>query len=192
MLDMETIVVKQRARKQRGYTLAELMTTLTVVGVSLSFAIPTFMTVVNNNRRATAVNQLVSTMHLARSEAVTRNLQVTICPSTDGIRCEATPWEKGWLAFPDLDSDRQVDANEVVIATGNDFSNIDISTIEFPTFLVYRPNGRVMVNNIGQNTGQLTFCDKRGADHARVVVINSSGQPRLSEYQMDGSKPVCN
>lgn len=183
--------MKTKFENQRGFTLADLMVSLTVLGISLSFAVPSFQTVVSNNRRATAVNQLVSTMYVARSEAVTRNVQVTVCPSTNGTSCSATPWKKGWLAFPDLDGDRQVDAGEAVIATANEFSNIEIDTTEFPTFFVYRPNGRVMVNNTGENTGQLTFCDKRGADHARVVVVNSSGQPRLSEYQMDGSTPVC-
>jgi type IV fimbrial biogenesis protein FimT len=187
MTTMET----GKFKTQRGFTLVELMTTLTALAITLSFAVPSFQTVVNNNRRASAVNQLVSTMHVARSEAVTRNLQVTVCPSTDGTSCSTTPWKKGWLAFPDLDGDRTVDVNEPVISITNEFSNIDITTTEFPTFFVYRPNGRVMVNNIGQNTGQLTFCDERGADHARVVVVSSSGQPRLSEYQMDGSKPVC-
>jgi type IV fimbrial biogenesis protein FimT len=183
--------MKTKFEKQRGFTLADLMITLLVLGISLSFAVPSFQTVVNNNRRSTAVNQLVSTMHVARSEAVTRNLQVTVCPSTNGTSCTASAWKKGWLAFPDLNGDRAVDANEPVMTVASEFSNIEIDTADFPTFFVYRPNGRIMVNNVGQNTGQLTFCDDRGADHARVVVISSSGQPRLSEYQMDGSAPVC-
>jgi exodeoxyribonuclease V alpha subunit len=36
------------------------MVSLTVMGISLSVAVPSFQTVVNNNRRSTAVNQLVS------------------------------------------------------------------------------------------------------------------------------------
>jgi type IV fimbrial biogenesis protein FimT len=183
--------MKTKYRKQKGFTLADLMVALTVMGITLSFAVPSFNTVVNNNRRSTSVNQLVSTMHLARSEAVTRNVQVTICPSSNGTSCEATPWKKGWLSFPDLDGDRQVDANEPILTSVAAVTNMDIDTAEFATFFVYRPNGRVMVNNVNQNTGQMTFCDDRGADHARVVVVSSSGQPRLSEYQMDGSTPVC-
>jgi type IV fimbrial biogenesis protein FimT len=183
--------MKTTFRKQQGFTLADLMIALTVMGITLSFAVPSFKTVINNNHRSGAINQLVSTMHVARSEAVTRNVQVTVCPSTNGTSCSATAWKKGWLAFPDLDGDRQVDVNEAVISIGNEFESVDITTTQFPTFFVYRPNGRVMVNNVGANTGQLTFCDQRGADHARVVVVSSSGQPRLSEYQMDGSKPVC-
>ncbi len=164
-------------KKQRGFTLADLMVTLTVMGISLSVAVPSFQTVVNNNRRSTAVNQLVSTMHVARSEAVTRNLQVTVCPSTNGTSCTATAWHKGWLAFPDLDGDRAVDGNEPIMTVASEFSNIDIDTTEFPAFFVYRPNGRIMVNNVGQNTGQMTFCDDRGADHARVSSSAAAANP---------------
>jgi hypothetical protein len=42
-----------------------------------------------------------------------------------------------------------------------------------------------------KNTGQFTICDKRGPTDARVVFINSSGEPTLAEAQADGSEPVC-
>jgi Tfp pilus assembly protein FimT len=37
-------------------------------------------------------------MHLARSEAVTRNARVAVCASDDGERCGDEPWERGWIA----------------------------------------------------------------------------------------------
>jgi len=176
---------------QSGFTLGELMMALAVMGISLSLAVPGFQTVMNNNRRASAVNQMVSTMHMARSEAVTRNVQVTICPSSNATTCENTDWNNGWLFFPDLDGDRQVGVGETVLGAVAAVSHLEINSGEFGTFFVYRPNGRVMVNVTGENSGQLTFCDKRGADHARVVTVSTSGQPRLSEHQMDGSDPSC-
>lgn len=178
-------------KKQRGFTLGELMISLTVMGIGLSIAVPSFQTVVKNNRRAGAINQLITTMHLARSEAVTRNVQVTVCPSTNGTACAATPWKEGWISFPDVNGNRQVDGGETVLASVPAFTELDINTAEFPSFFVYRPNGRVMVNVVAQNTGQLTFCDSRGPTHARVVIISTSGQPRLSEYQMSGAAPTC-
>ena len=41
------------------------------------------------------------------------------------------------------------------------------------------------------NTGDFALCDKRGSDHAKVVILDMSGRPRLSEYLADGSKPSC-
>ena len=176
---------------QRGFTLGELMISLAVLGIGLSLAVPGFQTVMNNNRRAGAVNQMIATMHMARSEAVTRNVQVTVCPSSNGTACEAVDWNKGWLYFPDLDSNRQVNGAEIVLGSVPEAAHLEIDSSEFTTFFVYRPSGRVMVNLPANNSGQLTFCDTRGADHARVVTVSTSGQPRLSEYQMDGSDPTC-
>jgi type IV fimbrial biogenesis protein FimT len=178
-------------RKQHGFTLGELMIALTVMGIGLSVAVPGFQTVVKNSRRTTATNQLVTTMHMARSEAVTRNLQVVVCPSTDGAACAAAPWNKGWIVFADANTNQLVDGAETVLASIPELTNLDINTTEFPNFFIYRPSGRIMVNAPAQNTGQLTFCDSRGADHARVVIINSSGQPRASEYDMNGAAPTC-
>jgi len=177
--------------KQRGFTLGELLTTMTVVGLSLSFAVPSFNTIVNNNRRATGINQLVSTMYLARSEAITRNSQITVCPSKNGGGCEAVGWNEGWLLFTDTNRDRSVDPGEFILSHMPAQTRLEIQSAEFGTFFVYRPNGRLMVNTPAENTGQMTICDPRGAEHARVLIVNASGHPQLSEYQSDGSSPVC-
>jgi type IV fimbrial biogenesis protein FimT len=177
--------------KQRGFTLGELLTTMTVVGLSLSFAVPSFNTIVNNNRRANGINQLVSTMHLARSEAITRNTQITVCPSQNGLGCQGVGWNQGWILFPDTNGDRAVNPGEVILANNPANLRLEMQSAEFANFFVYRPNGRLMVNTPAENTGQMTICDPRGAEHARVVIVNASGHPRLSEYQSDGSNPTC-
>ena len=66
-----------------------------------------------------------------------------------------------------------------------------VESTEFGDFLIYRPNGRVMVDALGENTGELTFCDIRGADHARVVIIDISGRPRVAHQAADGGTPTC-
>lgn len=177
--------------RARGFTLGELLTTIAVIGISLSLAVPSYQNVVRNNRRATAVNQLVSTLRMARSEAVTRNSQVTICMSSDGETCGNDGWHKGWIVFPDADQDRQVDVGETVLGAGPVMRDVTVDSSEFASFLAYRPNGRIMVDAADDNTGAFTFCDSRGAAHARVVIINATGQAALSEHMADGSDPEC-
>ncbi len=178
-------------RRQRGFTISELLTTLAVVGISAALVVPSFDSVLNNNRRATAVNQLVSAMHAARSEAITRSTQITICPSSDAQSCNGTSWQDGWIYFADADRDRSVDGDDIVLGSFPAPSRLTITTAEFPDFLAYRPNGRVMVDTPADNSGQFTFCDHRGAEFSRVVIVSSLGEPRLSEHQADGSDPVC-
>lgn len=177
---------------QRGFTLTELLTTLAVAAIGLSIATPGFQELTSNSRRATSINSLVSTLHRARNEAVTRNQQVTVCPSDNGTSCvDGAAWSDGWIAFPDPDQDRQVSGDEQVLVAGPGSQRLTIDSAEFGAFIVFRPGGRVMVDDVDENSGQFTFCDDRGASEARVVIIETSGHPSLSEVQSDGAEPAC-
>ncbi len=178
-------------KREHGFTLLELMTTLAIGGILLSMAVPALQSFTNNAKRSSAVNDFVSSMHLARNTAITTNARVTICPSAGGVNCEAVDWEDGFIVFADPDSDQNVDAGEVILSVSAALEGISATSAEFPNFLMYRPNGRAMTAAAAGNSGQLTFCDIRGADHARVVIIELSGRPKLSEYQADGSAPAC-
>lgn len=176
----------------RGFTLTELLTALAVAAIGLSIAAPGFQELTSNSRRATSINSLVSTLHRARNEAVTRNQQVTVCPSDNGTGCvDGAAWSDGWIAFPDPDQDRQVSGDEQVLVSGPGVARLGIYSEEFGDFIVFRPGGRVMVNDVDENSGQFTFCDDRGAGEARVVIIETSGHPRLSDHQVDGAAPDC-
>jgi type IV fimbrial biogenesis protein FimT len=183
--------VLRNANTQQGFTLVELLTTITVIGLSLSLAVPGFNAVVNSNRRATGINQLVSTMYLARSEAITRNSRVTVCPSTTGVSCQGGPWQDGWMLFADTNGNQAIDLGEQVLGSLPAAARLKISSNEFPTAFSYRPNGRIMGANPAQNNGQITVCDPRGAQHARVIIVNASGHPHLSNYLVGGGAPSC-
>jgi type IV fimbrial biogenesis protein FimT len=176
---------------EHGFTLGELLIALAVVGISLTIAVPGFNDMVNNNRRRAAVNEFVSTLHIARSEAITRNQRITVCPTAGGATCEAVAWSQGWLTFVDLNSDQSVNPGELVVSHVEEQSRMNINSAQFGAFLMFRPNGRMMVANAAQNTGEATFCDPRGAQHARVVIISSSGLPRLSKTTTAGGAPAC-
>lgn len=179
-----------RAR-QRGFTLGELLTAAAVVGVSLSLAVPSFTSAIGNNRRALAVNELVATLHRARSEAITRNTQITVCPSRAGSTCDGAHWNEGWIYFADPDHDRQVGPGEVVLGAGPALADFRIDSDEFTAFLAYRASGRALADAGGGNTGAFTFCHGPGGEAARLVLVDALGEPRLAERQADGRIPEC-
>jgi len=177
--------------KQHGFTLIELMVTIGLAAVLLSMAVPAVGEFIANSRRAGAVNDLVSSLHVARSTAITTNARVTVCPSAGGADCEAVSWDQGWIVFGDADSDQTVDGGEVIVATSDGAAGLTFTSAEFATFLMYRPTGRVMNATVNGNSGEFTVCDRRGNDHARVMIIELSGRPRISETQADGNPPSC-
>jgi len=177
--------------RERGFTLIELMIAVGLTGLLLSMAIPALDQFTSNARQTGAINDFVSSMHVARSTAVTTNFRVTVCASAGGANCEAVSWDQGWIVFGDRDSDQTVDGDEVVVAASDGIDGLEIQSGEFGQFMMYRPNGRVMNASINGSAGQFTVCDKRGTDHAKVVIVDLSGRPRLSEYSADGSTPSC-
>jgi type IV fimbrial biogenesis protein FimT len=177
--------------RQKGFTLLELLVTLGVATILVSFAVPSFTTLSLNSKRVSSSNELVSALHFARSSAVMRNTRFTVCTSSNGSTCAAVPWNQGWLAFADLNSNQIVDFGETVSRAGLGVAGISIVSAEFPNFFIYRSNGRVMGVIAAVNSGNFTVCDRRGAAHARVIIIDTSGRPRLSKTMSDGSVPVC-
>jgi len=177
--------------KQNGFTLAELLVTLAVFSILVTVGVPSFNQTLLNNRQVSSLNILVGSMQLARSEAIVQNRRVTLCGSDDGQTC-GNSWSNGWVVFVDGDGDGQVNGTEVVLRSVNDISRLGITPGGIANNLMYRPNGRMMVNNnIRANTGQFTVCDIRGAEYARTIVVDSSGRPRASKYNIDGTAPVC-
>lgn len=182
---------KRVMKRVRGFTLLELMITVAVGGLLLSMAVPALQSFTNNSKRSGAVNDFVSSMHLARNTAITANSRVTICASSNATNCQAVTWDKGWIVFVDPNSNQSVDPGETIISVSNGFDRVSLRSGEFAAYIMYRPNGRAMNASVAGNSGQFTVCDSRGAEHARVVIVELSGRPRLSDYQADGQGPVC-
>lgn len=88
--------------RNSGFTLIELMVTLAVTAIVLSIAIPSFNSMVLDNRSLALGGELASAINFARAEAVKRSSKVSICPSLNGEVClGADDWAKGWIVFTD-------------------------------------------------------------------------------------------
>lgn len=72
-----------------GFTLIELLIVVTVVAVLSSMAVPAFRELRASIQVRTAASDLMSSLMLARSEALKRNATVDVKPSVDG-------WAGGW------------------------------------------------------------------------------------------------
>ena len=81
---------------KRGFTLIELMVTVAVLAIMAAIAIPNFQTFLMNSRMASQANDVITAFNLARSEAVKRAANVTVCASSNGTSCTGS-WQQGWI-----------------------------------------------------------------------------------------------
>ena len=190
-VNYERVWAQARQASSRGFTLIELMIAIGLSALLLSMAIPALDQFTTSAKQTGAVNDFVSSMHIARSSAITTNFRTTVCASANGTNCEAVSWDQGWIVFGDRDSDQTVDNDETIVAVSGAIDGLTIQSAEFGAFLMYRPNGRVMTTSAMGNSGQFTVCDRRGSAHAKVLIVDLSGRPRLSQYLADGSSPAC-
>ena len=90
--------------KEPGFTLVELLITIVVVSILLAAGVPAFQSFIKNSRVTSQTNDLISTIQLARSEALKRGTNMVVCASSDQTTCTGKDtWADGWIVFSDLD-----------------------------------------------------------------------------------------
>lgn len=80
---------------QRGTTLLELLTAVSLLTLLTVIGIPNFVALVENNRLTAAFDELHSTLQEARTQAITQGKTFEVCAYTQGAEC-GTDWSEGW------------------------------------------------------------------------------------------------
>jgi len=149
------------------------MITLAIGAILIASAAPGFRWAVQNNRSVTQVNELLVSLNLARSEAIKRNDNLTVCRSSNGTACSTVAsWENGWIVFVDNNADGTVNgADEILRVQGSLSGNNSLSYSQ--TRVTFASSG---LATSGSN-GTFTLCDSRGAAYSKGLIIGPTGHP---------------
>ena len=168
-------------KHESAFTLIELMITIAVAAVVLTIGVPGFGRVIERNQLSTYTNQLVSSLHFARSEAVRRNQSIKVCHSNNASVCNGTGYENGWIIFIDDNSDNTIDAGEEVIRVNE----------SLPSNYTFNPNGGMNIFNFNakgrtDNQGTFVLCKDGDLTKARAIIIGPGGRTRLAPLNTSG------
>lgn len=167
---------------------------LCVVAIVVGAGVPAFIELIANNRMSTAVNDFVSSVHAARSEAIKRQRVVAMCAARDGgPNCDNDAgFGDGWLIYVDNDADGEFEpgsGEEAVLTHGalrpELASGLSVGPAPDSTYVAFSPRGlSVSLPGLGSPVSQLQLCDSRGDRDTgggiaagRWLLIQPTGHP---------------
>ncbi|MGQ9425505.1 GspH/FimT family protein [Gilvimarinus sp. F26214L] len=162
--------------RERGFTLFELLTTLTIASLLLFIGLPALSDTMKQSRSRAIAIELTGLFSMARQAAVNTERLVTVCGSSDQIHCDRG-WATGILVFVDGGSAGIVDGGDRVLRYHSPALGGDLAwrTFQNKPYVQYKPNGST------DNNGNLTYCpDNRAPALARQIIVNRVGRIRLA------------
>jgi type IV fimbrial biogenesis protein FimT len=161
------MLVSQRdlRRRGRGFTLIELVTTITVMAILAGLALPSFRSFVVNQRLRNASFDLMATLTLVRSEAVTRGNNVSMTKTTAG-----PDWDQGWKVFDTAPPNVQLQLQDA-------YKNILITDSAGLDTITYGKDGRTVTASTKFTVAPSTATN---GVSSRCISIGLSGVPSSS------------
>lgn len=155
------------------------MVTMAIAAIVLSVGVPSFRSVIMDNRLVTQANLFVTSINLARSAAVRYQRNATVCASANFDAAVpscavSTDWSNGWIVWVDKDRDTVTDAGEVLAVFEPMTESLSFSSSGTAGF-TYNARGFSVVGG-----DALLLCDSRAAETGRIIRVNAVGRTNIS------------
>lgn len=179
--------------RSRGFTVIELMVTLTVGVVLAGVAIPSFMRMIAQNQLATTANDFLTAFVLARHTAIAKGISVTLCAGDATTGCHSAAnwdWAQGWLVFVDQDRDGRWDADESIVHQSSPSPTGLVITGNRPMRkpIIFSPLGAASQPSGAFSAGTLRVCTpSRIQNNARDLILSKSGRIRAAAVDLTGA-----
>jgi type IV fimbrial biogenesis protein FimT len=169
-------------RELMGVTLMECLVALAIMAILSVLAVPSFRDVLARRTVLVTAEALVDDLRFARTEALKRGGQVSVCSSANGLSCsQSAVWVEGWIVFVDGGNTAVVDGSDEILRVqtrragmasiaGDNPANDKIS-------FSFRPMG--MASPASQSF-KFTPAAPVPASSQRWVCMSSQGRPRLA------------
>lgn len=171
----ESTNARYRARRGgAGFTVVELMVTVAVASVLLTIAVPSFNQMIVSGRLTAQSNEIVAAMSMARSEAIKRNANVTLCRSEDSIQCvtAAGAWQN-WIIRVGAGAGTVVRQGSINTFGGTLVvrSTLSIDQVVFGADGLARTGGATVADHA------VTVCSRRAVDrNVRRIVLGAGSR----------------
>ena len=178
------------ARRQRGFSLIELMISLVVLGVLTAIAVPSFTNTMNRNKLAGQSNELLSAIQYARNWAISSNGRVTFCGAASADAAEDDDCASGeqpfWVVLGNAAGGGQEQLRVFAVKSPMKVST-DLEKVSFGADGLARDSGTNALV-----TGEITVCleTTNPPQNKRLLNIASGSRVAVTTPAEDG-EGVC-
>ena len=145
----------------RGFTLIELVIVVVMIAILSALAFPSMRSFIVRNRVRDAASDIFIALNQARSEALKRNVTITLSPITAGT------WTSGWHVVDPVNAGQYLEVHQA----------LGVLTMTGPANVKYQSTGRlanaVVPFNVSASSGSYTASAR--------VAIDPSGRPYITE-----------
>lgn len=176
---------------ERGFTLIELMVTISLLAILAAIAAANLSSFFVRNRVAGASNDLFTTLSLARGEATMRGMPVTLRRLSSTSR----DWSAGWELFVDVNGDGVRDTSagsqEVLLRQAQpSIAPLTVkSTLAAADTIQFLPSGRVLPSAAGPALFMIcheNLIVENTQPRSRAIAISDSGRIRVAAFNSSG------
>jgi len=160
-------------KQQKGVTLVELMITVSIIAIILTFVGPSIQSLLIKNRVVAEINETSSLIQYARHHAIDEQAQVVVCPSSDYSIC-SNDWNDPKIVFIDEDDNAiRGDTESLLVSIGATSS----TSLMTNTTAIIKFTGTGEANE----TTEILLCHKDGkAEYARSLSVTLQGRVKMS------------
>jgi type IV fimbrial biogenesis protein FimT len=176
----------------RGFTLVELLVTISIAAILCSVAVPNLAAFQRNAELRSAASGFFSAVQLARAEAMKRGFNTYMVPTSDA------GWAGGWIVFADLNGNQVFDPDDgaAVLNSGALPATVNIAapangvsqfTDGNARYIRFNGAGFPQTKGGAMGGGAIEFGINGHSEPRRRVVVNSVGRARMCDPASDST-----
>ncbi len=169
--------------KKKGFTLLELLLTITIVSILTAIAVPSFNTMISHNNIAAAQKEMRSSLQLARTMAISRGSAVYVVAATGG-------YSNGWAVttlptttYADCDIDSPLSVKQCLYVSSA-IQGLSITEANNASSITFSASGQVTTGG-----SRLIICDQNLSNDITGAVIELSSTAKVNTREIDSCAP---